>query len=278
MQLIYGVIDELVNHSSFDMNEYFSDDNKKTEMILGSDFIEELVSQINVLLDIRKDSLIKKIFHNSIRLGQLYMKVTHIEESYKILCEKNVPITVTNSGLDEDIQRTWNCFSLMKQSGNSEYSNVRTLYSIGDIINKNRGRQFTGEIVADMFGFFNQISAKKQMVYLPASRTGLLLLYRYFFANQNDMRFRDAQDIIWIDEYESDNRIQVPLPVYDFLQFLLTYEPTQKRVEENMELINFVEKHLLDGKLMEKGDNTYYEPSDRKAQRIPLYLASSMVN
>lgn len=278
MQLIYGVIDELVNQSSFWMDEFFSEDKTANETILDKNFIEKLVSQINVMLDNTKDKLVKKIFHNPIPLGLLYLKVTDIQETYKILCEKNVPITVTNHVSDEGVVRTWNRFSLLKQSGSSEYSRVRAVFSERLIIDKEMGRHFTGEIVADMFGFRNRMLAKKQMVYLPASRTGLLLLYRYFFANQHDVYLQDSPDMFAVEEDETENRIQVPSPVYDFLQFLLTYEPTQKRIEENMELISFVEKHLLDGKLIEMGDITYYEPSANEAQSIPLYLASSMVN
>lgn len=278
MQLIYGVIDELVRCRTFEMEDYFPEDIIANEIVLDKKFVEALVLKVNVILDKRKEEIIRKIFHNSIPIKQLYLKVTDIHETYKILCKRDMDSMSVNAELEEEIEGQWNHFIFLKRNGVEDYYLKFEVFFARIITAKEYVNIFVAEILADMFGLQTRISPKKQMAYLPASRTGLMLLYRYFFANQNDVYMKEASDMIAVDDYEGENRIQVPSPVYDFLQFLLTYELTPKRVEENKALISFVETHLLGGKLMEMGDITYYEPLGEKQQKIPLYLASSMVN
>lgn len=74
-------------------------------------------------------------------------------------------------------------------------------------------------MVAELAKFLLGISHKREL-YLPASRTGMLLLYKYFFSEKDKMQSK----IIRVD-YKSrvENELGLTAPVYDFLQFLLRY-------------------------------------------------------
>lgn len=67
-------------------------------------------------------------------------------------------------------------------------------------------------------------------------------------------------------------------PVYEFLRFIQTFQADQRRIERNRKLIQFIEDHLIDGKIcLNQGNQVLYQGKgiDRG---IPLYLSSSMIN
>lgn len=66
-------------------------------------------------------------------------------------------------------------------------------------------------------------------------------------------------------------------PVLDFLRFLQGYSYNISNAKQNIDLIEFVNEHLLEGVLDEKGEVATYTPQNSDI-RVPLYLASSMIN
>ncbi|RHU99311.1 hypothetical protein DXB96_15265 [Clostridium sp. OM07-10AC] len=52
------------------------------------------------------------------------------------------------------------------------------------------------------------------------------------------------------------------VPVYDFLQFLLRYTQNDRESEKNSEIINFIQDKLIDGKLLESGNETLYQTNN----------------
>jgi len=94
-------------------------------------------------------------------------------------------------------------------------------------------------------------------LFLPASRSGLQLLYRHYFAR------------------ESGGSLTVPIK--DFLRFLQLYSQDNQLDESRTALLEFGEEHLLQGKVIQNGDETFYvEAQGEKA--VPLYIASSMIH
>ncbi|MCI9022699.1 MAG: AAA family ATPase [Eubacterium sp.] len=94
-------------------------------------------------------------------------------------------------------------------------------------------------------------------LFLPASRSGLQLLYKHYFAVEA------AGNLV--------------MPVKDFLRFLQLYAGTEQLLDSRRSLLEFGEEHLLQGKVVQEGDETFY--ADRQGDRmIPLYLASSMIH
>lgn len=134
--------------------------------------------------------------------------------------------------------------------------------------------------------FLTGNTANTDSLFLPASRTGLQLLSKYFFAERDSKAVSGINVLVFGDEDEEENReiteneFGLAMPVYDFLQFLLRYNQQEKMKQRNRKLLEFIEQHLIDGQVKNTGDEMYYHPdvlADDK-EDIPLYLASSLVN
>lgn len=129
---------------------------------------------------------------------------------------------------------------------------------------KNIGIEY---ILSDIMGFSNFTSS--HMLFLPSSRTGLLLLYKYYFVNQD--KKIEKIDVV------TQSRQGIAEPVSDFLSFLMTYNYAERSAKKNQKLIRFISNHLIDGRISEKGEATVYTPRSTEKE-IPLFAASSMVN
>ena len=105
------------------------------------------------------------------------------------------------------------------------------------------------------------------MLFLPASRMGLLLLYKSFFGNVREQEIEENK------QYPSG----ITQPIGDFLTFLLQHNYVERTARKNNALIQFIFDHLIDGSLNEQKDITMYIPKDQQKE-IPIYIASSMVN
>ena len=67
-------------------------------------------------------------------------------------------------------------------------------------------------------------------------------------------------------------------PIYEFLRFLQTYSEAVDLGKEYEEKLQFFEEHLIEGHIdvNKQGIFSYHSKSD--GNRIPMYLASSMIN
>lgn len=104
----------------------------------------------------------------------------------------------------------------------------------------------------DMLG----LPVGKRQLFLPAARAGLQMLYRNFFVNMQ-------------------GRSGMALPIYDYLRFLQTYSPRTQFDENEKDLIDFVDRELLGGKIEYQNDAFLYQEGDCS---IPLNMASSMIH
>lgn len=96
----------------------------------------------------------------------------------------------------------------------------------------------------------------KRQLFLPAARAGLQMLYRSFFANMQ-------------------GKAGMALPIYDYLRFLQTYSPRTQFCENEEDLIDFVDRELLGGKIEYRNDVFMYREGNCS---IPLNMASSMIH
>lgn len=107
--------------------------------------------------------------------------------------------------------------------------------------------------------------------------TGLMLLYRDFFANKTDntILYQREEDKLIENKEQHGSLTQ---PIYEFLRFLQTYsEEEQLRKRFEMEL-DFFENNLIEGliNVNKQGDFSYSSKSDNNV--VPMYLASAMIN
>ena len=104
----------------------------------------------------------------------------------------------------------------------------------------------------DMLG----LPVGKRQLFLPASRAGLQMLFRSFFVNRQ-------------------GKSGMTLPIYDYLTFLQTYSPRTQFDENEADLIEFVDRELLGGKIEYQNDVFMYREGNCY---VPLNMASSMVH
>lgn len=96
-----------------------------------------------------------------------------------------------------------------------------------------------------------------RQLFLPASRSGLQLLYKHYFAGESEGN--------------------LVMPVKEFLRFLQLYSENRKPDEARRALLEFGEERLLHGKVIQEGDETFYVEHSM-GRPVSLYLASSMIH
>ena len=117
---------------------------------------------------------------------------------------------------------------------------------------------------------------RRETLFLPASRTGLILLYRDFFANKADQTIA----LNSMDQVEERGPIEAEftLPVYNFLRFLQTYKEEDSGKKQFEKEIRFFEEKLISGHINVTEQGTFSYRSSENKTDIPMYLASSMIN
>lgn len=272
MELIYAVIkrlSELMPKITFDkiddIDAYYI---RKNE-------IEKLVSYANGYLKDNINRIIESAFNASIPIEQVSIEVDNIDLDYEIyfltsktvnyLFSKNI---VDDSVLAESLQNNEQIYTALR---------VKHMGEITEVVKKNRFSnsipiEFAkaielGCVLADILG--GESPTSNNLLFLPASRMGLMLLYKHYFGNENDKEkmIRD----------KNQNSKGITKPVLDFLSFLLKHSYTEKVAKENRELIDFISNNLIDGRINERGDMPTYTPNDSGIE-IPMFVSSSMVN
>lgn len=270
MQLIYGVLDEILQ-----MNSYgnFMDDFTDLTYQVDDKFVAKLQKNINSYLKREKAAIIKRIFHKEIPIEELWIQLGALDHDYRVkfriadsvLDQNKVINDILWAELEKD-NLLINAVGLLRE-GKSVGGDVITPAIVAPAVRV---------IVEALLGGLSRKSAGKRFLYLPASRTGIQLLYKYFFSEKDKVQ----SGVVYFDDMEKispANELGLTTPVYDFLQFLLRYSPNEEATEYYKEQLIFIETHLLDGRLMQDGEETYYLPQENDI-KVPLYLSSSMVN
>lgn len=266
MQLLYGVISAIVNRTRF-LREKL--ENIDSQYIVDADAIFMWVQNVNEYLEREKEQLVKDIFYRDIPIGKLYIIIEDIDISYSAILMKDSVLQVmkeeTNSSLDHISK-----IEVKKNRGGKEYY-LSKMRIFGENFTERDAKDMVEKmLIQDMLGIRSSDSA----LFFPASRTGMLLLYKYFFAEKDNRMYVMESEV---GSYSSKNQLGLSAPVYNFLQFLLKFTPDNLIDMRNQEILNFIEKYLIDGKLELSSDESYYIPNDSK-DRIPLYLSSSLIN
>lgn len=271
MELVYGVLRWLTNWSlKIDM------ESMSNPMEFRENEIEEIIKRINEALEENKKQIIQSIFNQSITLEHMSIEVEDIDCWYKALYitrenmkefEENVHFTQEDMADFINDMSPHNRLYVMKYSHEDAILLEKRTIGLMKSIEYNRVRRIViGEILQSIIGGrrFND------MLFLPASRMGLVTLYRDYFVAHVD------EKISHIGETHK-NEAQLTRPVMDFLLFLLKYSYTEANAEKNQEIISFINEKLIEGKLNEKGERTTYLPQNEEIE-IPLFLSSSMIN
>lgn len=274
MQLIYGVLKELPK-IFIDLGEWSLDLQRvlhigKTEFLLYEKTATKYLRE-------HKEEIIQKTFHKDIPIKDLYLKLYDITESATISYKtKKVPfeteieeIDESNIVNDEKTDKVYHTKDIITAdiAINNEHKIIeeRKISFEEGVSNKFIDRICTSYVISNVLDIDHS-----DHIFFPASRTGLLLLYKSFFVEKDESK-------LLLTQQNYGNEFGLSQPVYEFLRFLMKYTPNEMAIKKNEKIIHFIEKHLIDGTVAKNGDEDIYSPKHSDVQ-IPLYLASSIVN
>ncbi len=277
MELIYGIYQTLPK-----LRINYDHIRKKNDLQwkLDKDDIYTIVDEINRMLNDGKDQIVKNIFRNHIPLSSMYFGVSEMNETYEISIHINESMDsisksegIDNKGIIENIESDKNisCGYIYEIQENGQ----KTLRAITSMSGDTDERIVLNEIIRLFVCVIFRISGQEyysQMLFLPASRMGLITLYKYYF----DTAAKSGNGIV-IEGEGAPNRDNIPLPIVDFLSFLLRYEYSETNAESNHDLVNFINSHMIEGAINEKGNMPIYHDLGQNIN-VPLFLSSSMVN
>lgn len=282
MQLIYGVLekipmidinlDEEVSHNIRKNNE----NSVVSYLNIDKNIMKLLEQKYNDYFEKNKEELIREIFHDDIPIQKLYVEFAenynedYVMSFYEINEAGKFVDEVENSNNENRIetQEIKKVYNILKYR--ESFSSIRCLSKEGDPIiisfwNDNKHDIFNRPVIVNILNI-------PQSLFIPASRTGLFLLYRDFFAIKVD------DNIIFNKEKSDSNSLGLTAPVYNFLRFLQTYKINQENSKKNLSILDFIEDRILEGKIdFDKSGEAYYMPKN-SSKHIPLYLSSSMIN
>ena len=244
---------------------------------IGDKEIRHLNEWVNEYLSRHIQKIIEDTFNAPIPIDEVSVEFLGNESSYEIyfLTDKTIEYLLAKGLINQEElmemllnkERYYNALVLKKTAQNVENFKSSTGFSNSIPIETARKIE-TGAILSGIMGGGSPVSSN--VLFLPASRMGLMLLYKHYFGSAG----RDKEEMI---RDRNQNSKGITKPVLDFLSFLLKYSYTERVAKQNEALTDFIFQHLIDGRISEKGEATVYTPNDQNRE-IPIFVASSMVN
>lgn len=238
--------------------------------------IKLLNESVNVYLKEEIHQIIENTFNASIPIEEISVEFEDIDIWYEdyLLTDRTIEYLLTQKNFDEKILTE---FILRKDTF---YGAMRVKYVGTEIKSMEVTNRFSnkipkelaysievGSILGEIMG--GESPVLSNILFLPASRMGLMLLYKHYFGSDDDKQKMILE--------KNQNSKGITQPVLDFLSFLLKHSYTEKVAKTNSGIINFISNNLIDGTINERGDVTTYTPNDHK-EEIPIFVSSSMVN
>lgn len=276
MQLIQGMGNRIAALPDEKVMEMFcvEKNSQYSKFIISNDNISKLIDGINEKLYEEKENIIRLIFGKDISIEKLYIDISmednlvyEIYFSDSLAALKNLLREDKHflKGIFSTILGTSALFYALKKC--DRHTSAGKVEVVG-VMNNSTDIDLFRSVLDHIIGCSS--------LFLPASRTGLLLLYRDYFANKTDGAFSyQVQNGKLVEGKES--RSDLTKPIYEFLRFLQTYSENAnaKQYEEELQFFN---EHLIEGHIhvSEQGSLSYH--SGAAGNGVPMYLASSMVN
>lgn len=274
MELIYAIIKK---SSEMSPEVEVSRDEKIDVVHIGHKVIEDLNEWLNKYLRDNINKIIEETFNSNIPIEEVSMEFKNIDRTYDIyfLTDRTIEYLLANQMIEQEIleemisnkEKYYGSFVLKKEDNGNMKGNISSRYSQGIPLEWTE-RIELGGVLADIMG--GRKSNSYNVLFLPASRMGLMLLYKYYFESDK----KEQEEFVY--EIDEDSK-GLTKPVADFLSFLLRHIYTPRRAKENNELLEFIFTNLIDGRIKEQGETTTYTPRGNEKE-IPIFVASSMVN
>lgn len=273
MQLIYGLFSFICSRefNSFveDFDNVSINDAMAEVKSNNTDFYEFLQSKLNDFININKEEIIKKTFHTrNLTVESLSVEFTSIDNDWSVILEDGIEV-------NERVRKKY--FILkngVKVSRLGFGDNIPN-----DFIERIVKREFLSKILFELIGL-KKYSEEEPMIYLPASRSGIMLLYANYLANDTRNNYSEAGEFIIETDNSNDdleNEYGLTEPVYNFLMFLLKHKNSEISSDFNKKLISFIDQNIINGSIEKVGNTVRYKPS-ASDQSMPIYLSSSLVS
>ena len=277
MQLIDGVNDSwnmLVDRKIIENWKNESTEGCK-KYVLSQENIAKFEEELNKKLHKEKEEIVKRTFGKNISIDDLFINLL-LEQKKKYVIYQTADLSKTSKVLWEkvDYKRVWDMFKRMP--GYSIELVVREKKDSQEIIwarihSEKQGMDYVVEGIISLL--------QERSLFMPSSRSGLMLLYREFFAHKTDnaMSFQlNINDMKAINS-DSENTMNLTQPLYLFLRFLQTYGESEYVRERFEEELKFFDSKIIDGHITETQQGFQYE-SEQDGEIVPMYLTSAMVN
>lgn len=294
MQLVQGVNERLVDlldekgmqilQCSKDTASDRDSDTEDAGYMISKDNILQFTEYLNEKLDENKEQIVREIFGREVPTGKIYVEFClEAEEKYEVIFSEHLDkinkiLSLTGSMLSLPA----NLLVSAADGALSDSFAGRKAY----ILKKYSEEKKKGEVVS-----LSVRSAKEEMdsiksmlrnifecdsLFFPASRTGIMLLYREFFANKADDMF--SYQVKENQLVEKKNYGELTRPVYQFLRFLQTYSENEVSRRIYNKEIDFFEEKLIEGHISANKQNGFSYDSKTDHVSVPVYMASSMIN
>lgn len=248
MQLLYGIRKELINFPSIVSGAKQSELNGQYLIRCDQEWFQEAESQVNAYLSETKQQIIENIFGMPISVGEIKIALEGTESAYFVCSVSEYQDRETDerqTGYSIDIRQYENGKNI--KSFESQISAVDTPKAAVSKALESVWKIILSEDIASHAG----------QIFLPASRSGLQLLYKHYFVGATEGN--------------------LVMPIKEFLRFLQLYAEDKQLCEPRKGLLEFGEEYLLHGRIIQKGDETFY--IDRYGEKaVLLHIASSMIH
>lgn len=271
MQLAHGINDEITDLvDASDIKELIVDEvNGYQKYIIDTHNIDKLINIMNKKLYERKENIVRDIFKKNIEIEELNLEIElDKDEVYEIeYIDKNVDV--------ELIKRRINAPQKIEKYIEEE-KNIVVIkkYCAQNLINRSA---YIGINTQNNILYYPLKSIfTNRSLFMPASRTGLMLLYKEYFANKADdaMNFYIDKNGHLIQEITYGD---ITRPTYEFLRFLQMYNDENKS-EYYLDELKFFDRNIIEGHILVNKQGRFAYKQDNDDNSIPMYLASSMIN
>lgn len=246
MQLIYGIQKKLVDLPISTEGSETSDLHGQWLVRCAQNWFDVIIYNVNEYLQSNKENIVREIFGTNIPIGSLQISLDDTENTYYVgSMPEFSDESQSDQGISIDIR---------------EYENgINKRFFEVNICGKNTLEDAIQQILKLIWRIIltDDVGIEKNQLFLPASRSGLQLLYRYYFAE--------------------DTKRDMVLPIKDFLRFLQLYSPDIQLDASRSSLLEFGEAHMLQGKVFQRENELFYI-ENQNGKEIPLYIASSMIH
>ena len=246
MQLIYGIRDELMHLSVPAMGIDHSNLGDQYLIRIADTWFKEVEIYVNTYLSEHKNQIIQNIFGVSVPVDNIRIEIENDDMTYYVCSASNTSYRNIN-----DHTMEINILQYRDRENKSAFTKtIEATNNTDDMI-----EDAVNAVWSIMISGNSACNAKQ--LFLPASRAGLQMMYRYYFA----------------EEIKGN----LVLPIRDFLKFLQLYSYDEQMDSSKKDLLEFGQNYLLKGRIVQKGDETFFDEG-QDGMMIPLYVASSMIH